>query len=121
MGCKSGQFGIEMVTLENGGIVKSIHGDLYKDSIWYTVYGDKGRMECGREDAKDGHVSRIYVNSDEESGAYGTGKLISYQPVHGMEDKLEGFGHGGSDFYTMYHFVEKIKGNPDADTIDVIL
>ena len=47
MGCKSGQFGIEMVTLENGGIVKSIHGDLYKDSIWYTVYGDKGRMECG--------------------------------------------------------------------------
>ena len=36
-----------------------------------------------------------------------------------MEDKLAGFGHNGSDFYSMYNFVEKIKGNPDADTIDV--
>jgi predicted dehydrogenase len=52
-GRKSGQFGIEMVTLENGGIVKSIHGGLYKNSVWYSVYGSKGRMESGREDAKD--------------------------------------------------------------------
>ena len=28
-GSKAGAFGIEMVTLENGGIVKSIHGGLY--------------------------------------------------------------------------------------------
>ena len=119
VGCKSGQFGIEMVTLENGGIVKSIHGDLYKNSIWYTMYGAKGRMECGREDAQDGHINRIYVNSDEYSGGYDTETLETYLPTHGMEDRLEGFGHGGSDYYSMYHFVEKIKGNPDADTIDV--
>lgn len=43
-GAKGGLFGIEMVTLENGGIIKSIHGDLYKDSIWYSMYGSKGRM-----------------------------------------------------------------------------
>ena len=30
-GAKSGQFGIEMVTLENGGIIKSINGGLYKN------------------------------------------------------------------------------------------
>ena len=37
-----------------------------------------------------------------------------------MDEKLQGiFGHGGSDFYSMYHFVEKILGNPNADTIDV--
>jgi hypothetical protein len=29
------------------------------------------------------------------------------------------FGHGGSDFYSMYHFIEKVLGNKDADTIDV--
>ena len=34
VGSKSGQYGIEMVTLENGGIIKSRHGVLYKDSIW---------------------------------------------------------------------------------------
>lgn len=118
-GCKSGQFGIEMVTLENGGIVKSIHGDLYKNSIWYTMYGSKGRMECGREDAMDGHIGKIYVNTDKYDGGYETGELRSYFPDHGMGDKVEGFGHGGSDFYSMYHFINKINGVADADTIDV--
>ena len=118
-GSKSGQFGIEMVTLENGGIIKSIHGGLYKDSIWYCAYGSKGRMECGREDARDGHVHKIYVNADAFSGDYGNGKLDSYEPKNDIAANTEGFGHGGSDFYSMYHFVEKIRGNENADTIDV--
>lgn len=120
VGSKSGQYGIEMVTLENGGIIKSIHGGLYKNSVWYSAYGSKGRMECGREgDNKSGHIYKIYVDSDEYSGGYDTAKSQSYEPKHGMEDKVEGFGHGGSDFYSMYNFVEKIKGNDDADIIDV--
>lgn len=118
-GAKSGSFGIEIVTLENGGIVKSIHGDLYRNSVWYSVYGSKGRMECGREDAKDGHIDKIYVNCDNFSGEYGAEKIESYNPIHGAADKIEGFGHGGSDFYSMYYFVERIKGNPEADIIDV--
>ena len=118
-GAKGGIFGIEMVTLENGGIIKSIHGDLYKNSVWYSVYGAKGRMECAREDAKAGHFDKLYVNYDDFSGEYGEEKLESYNPILGQEDKLEGFGHGGSDYYAMYHFVEKIKGNPEADIIDV--
>ena len=119
VGAKTGQFGIEMVTLENGGIIKSIHGGLYKNSIWYSVYGDKGRMECAREDAKDGHINKIYVNYNEFSGDYSNEKFESYKPEHHVEGKKEGFGHGGSDFFSMYYFVEKIKGNKDADTIDV--
>lgn len=118
-GAKAGSFGIEMVTLENGGIVKSIHGGLYKNSVWYSVYGSKGRMECGREDAKDGHIDKIYVNYDNFSGEYGDEKIESYNPVHENVNKIEGFGHGGSDFYSMYYFVERIKGNQDADIIDV--
>lgn len=118
-GSKSGLFGIEMVTFENGGIAKSIHGDLYKNSIWYSIYGSKGRMECAREDAEDGHIDKIYVNSDEFSGGYDTGKLEKYNPVHGDAKGIEGFGHGGSDYFSMYHFVEKIRGNRDADIIDV--
>ena len=118
-GRKAGQFGMEMVTLENGGIVKSIHGNLYKNSIWYTMYGSKGRMECGREDAMDGHIAKIYVNKDEYDGGYETGSLRSYFPDHGMTDRAEGFGHGGSDFYSMYYFINKILGDKNADTIDV--
>lgn len=119
MGAKGGSFGIEMVTLENGGIVKSIHGGLYKNSIWYCAYGSKGRMECGREDARDGHIAKIYVNADEYSGGYDTERYESYEPKNELDASIDGFGHGGSDFYSMYHFVERIRGNTQADTIDV--
>ena len=119
IGAKGGSFGIEMVTLENGGIIKSIHGGLYKDSIWYSMYGSKGRMECGREDAKDGHIEKIYVNYDNYSGEYGDERLESYKPVNEDVKGLEGFGHGGSDFYSMYYFVERLKGDTKADIIDV--
>ena len=98
------QFAIEMVTLENGGIVKSIHGSLYKNSIWYSVYGSKGRMESAREDAKEGHVKKLYVNCDEFSGEYGKEKIESYMPENEVKADVKGFGHGGSDFYSMYHF-----------------
>lgn len=118
-GAKGGQFGIEMVTLENGGIIKSIHGGLYKNSIWYSVYGSKGRMECAREDADAGHINKLYVNFDEFSGDYENGKYESYEPKIGTSFDIEGFGHGGSDFYSMYFFIERILGDTNADIIDV--
>ena len=119
VGSRAGQFGIEMVTLENGAIVKSIHGGLYRDSIWYSVYGSKGRMESAREDSRRDNVYRIYIHADENDGDYAPTKPINYEPVRDLDEKAKGFGHGGSDFYSMYHFIEKIKGNPEADVIDV--
>jgi len=122
VGSKSGLFGIEMVTLENGGIVKSIHGSLYKDSVWYSIYGSKGRMESAREDVfpKDReYIKHIYVNADEFSGQYAENNPETYMPSMELSDAAKDFGHGGSDFYSMYHFVEKLRGNPDADIIDV--
>lgn len=118
VGAKTGGFGIEMVTLENGGLVKSIHGSLYKDSHWYTLYGSKGRVETVRQDvARDG-FRQIHANLDEYDGEY-QWNVKTYFPERGMDDKCEKFGHGGSDFYSMYHFIEKLLGNPEADTIDV--
>ena len=119
VGDKGGSFGIEMVLLENGGIVKSIHGGLYKNSVWYSVYGSKGRMESAREDAKAGEVSQIYVNADEYPGEYGEEKLIRYEPKGYADNVDKYFGHGGSDYYCMDQFVKKILGEDDADIIDV--
>ena len=119
VGAKGGQFGIEMVTLENGGMIKSIHGGLYRNSIWYSVYGSKGRLECGREDAMDGHIGKLYINKDEYDGGYETGSLNAVFPQHAPAGEVEGFGHGGSDFFSMYYFIKKILGDEDADTIDV--
>lgn len=120
MGAKGSAFGIEMVTLENGGLVKSIHGvGLYRNSVWYTMYGGKGRMECPREDANADHVSRIYVNCDAFSGEYKERPVENYMPAREHDEECRKFGHGGSDFYSMYHFVEKLLGNPEEDIIDV--
>jgi len=119
MGALSGGFGIEMVTLENGAIVKSIHGGLYENSIWYSMYGSKGRMESAREGTERDGNKRIYVKCDEYSGEYAGRKTETYLPESPLAEKTNGFGHSGSDFYSMWNFIEKIKGNPDADTIDV--
>jgi hypothetical protein len=117
-GAKGAQFGIEMITLENGGIVKSVHGNLYKNSIWYSVYGSKGRAETSREDADLDNVSMLYVNADEYSGEYPKDKKpFAYKPF--IDEKANDFGHSGSDYYTMLNFVKKINGDEDADVIDV--
>lgn len=118
MGSKGAGYGIEMVTLENGGFVKSIHGGLYKNSVWYCLYGSKGRIETEREDAAWEGFNKVHVNLDEYDGQY-RGDVKSYMPKRDMDDKSESFGHGGSDYYCMHEFIEKIKGNPDADIIDV--
>lgn len=116
VGAKGGQFGIEMITLENGGIIKSIHGDLYKNSIWYSVYGSKGRAESAREDTGC-NVEKIYVNVDEYSGEYKYKPAKEYLPE--ISEKAKQFGHGGSDYYSMYNFIMKLRGDEKADIIDV--
>ncbi|MBQ2968635.1 MAG: Gfo/Idh/MocA family oxidoreductase [Clostridia bacterium] len=121
MGSKSSTFGIEMVTLENGAIVKSIHGGLYTNNVWFSIYGGKGHMESGREAVKDingGYVGNLTTEIDEFSGKYAV-KTEHLKPLHADKDKVEGFGHGGSDYLSMYNFVEKILGNEEADIIDV--
>ena len=119
VGSKSGSFGMELIQLENGGIFKSIHGDLYVDSIWYSIYGSKGNMESARESAQNGAFDRIYIHADEYSGGYDTTRKDTYLPTREQDEQAKSFGHGTSDFYTMYNFVRKIQGDPDADIIDV--
>ena len=115
----TGQFGIEMITLENGGILKSIHGDLYKNSIWYSLYGSKGRMETAREDAEKDDICTLYVNADEYSGEYAQRPVQCYRPETRFPELDKVFNHNGSDFYSMYNFAQKILGDPAADIIDV--
>ncbi|MBQ8494962.1 MAG: Gfo/Idh/MocA family oxidoreductase [Clostridia bacterium] len=119
VGARGGSFGIEMVTLENGAIVKSIHGGLYRNSIWYSLYGSKGRMESGRPNCPDGAIEYIYVSADEFDGEYANRNAESYNPTRPLDENAEGFGHAGSDFYSMYHFIEYLRGNKHADVIDV--
>ena len=118
-GGKGADMGMELVTLENGAIVKSIHGGLYVNSVWYSMYGSKGRMESAREETGKNDVKTIFVKCDMNEGDYAKLPVEEYRPTRPYDDKAKAFGHGSSDFYCMWHFVEKIKGNPEADIIDV--
>ena len=107
----AGAGAIEMVTLENGAIVKSIHGGLKREpsSINYEIYGSKGMMETDRW---DGMKMTSYI----EKGRLCSGDLDHYEPEPyisaDMASKFQ--GHGGSDFYATHFFIEKILGKPDG-------
>ena len=119
IGAKSAEYGIEMVTLENGAIVKSGHGGTYKNSVWYTISGTKGRLETAKEDSNSGKYNRIYVNTDDEHGAWETAKLETYMADEKLAGDAAALGHGGSDFYTMDNFIARINGDTGADIIDI--
>ncbi len=117
MGRKTGLAGIEMVTLENGGIVRSIHGDLDKNSIRYCIYGSKGRATSASEDLKNGGVERIYVNLDESEGVY-KDNPVDYLPSDEISRLAKDAGHGGSDYYVMHNFINALEGK-EAEIIDI--
>jgi hypothetical protein len=107
-----------MVTLDNGAIVKSIHGGLKREpgSINFQVYGSKGMMETNRW---DGSQMSAYIEGEKLC----IGELNHYSPEPFIVNDLarQTAGHGGSDFYTTHFFLEKILGRPDGDkyAIDV--
>jgi Predicted dehydrogenases and related proteins len=110
--------GIELVTLDNGAVAKSIHGDLKREpgSINYEIYGQKGMMESGRlEGTKTLNVYR-------EGESVCVGAWENYDPINEIAaEKAEiAQSHGGSDFYPTHFFIEKILGRPDGKwSIDV--
>ena len=142
MGAKAGHAGIEMITLENGAVVKSLHAcSLAKNSIWYSMYGTRGRAESRREDASGESVGKLYLKND--TAAHPAGEWAEYFPSFDSEEPRSGefgvegefshrvvversnkpdarltFGHYGSDYLTMINFVRAIQRKP-ADTVNV--
>lgn len=110
--------GLELVTLENGAVVKSLHGWLKREGngVNYTIYGQKGTMETGRMEGSTGmHVYR-------EGDKIGVGEWEHYEPTFFLDGDVaaKNEGHGGSDFYPTHLFIEKILGRPNGDqAIDV--
>ena len=114
--CRGG--GIEMITMENGAVFKSIHGDLKREpsSVNYEVYGTKGMMETGRLEGDK--KFNIYIEGEELC----KGKWENYDPENDIASDIakEFESHGGSDFYATHFFIEKILGRPDGKwAIDV--
>ena len=121
LGLKSGDCaGIEILTLDNGAICKSVHGHLKREpgSINYEIYGTKGSMESERftpSYAPKGQGAELQVYRESEKLCVGTTERYRPDRQAVAADMAEKFsGHGGSDFYPTHFFIERILGNPDG-------
>ena len=119
MGAKAGAYGMEIVTLENGALLKSTHGvGVSNHSLWYMVNGTKGVLESAREPANAGEVNTLYGELDENEGDNDR-KISEIETKDALTETASGGDHGGADYYTLYHVVEALRGNRNADVIGV--
>jgi len=110
--------GLEMVTLENGAVMKSVHGNLKREpgSINYELYCTKGMMETGRL----APLSQLNIYKEGEKRCIGEWEKYDPAPRIAAEKAKQHATHGGSDFYATHFFIEKILGRPDGEwAIDV--
>lgn len=106
LGNTCGCGGMEIVTLENGAILKSVHGNLksYRHSN-YQLNGTLGSLQ----EINEGEIG-VYA---EQIGQNCRGERKQYKPepvVAGSELS----GHGGGDFFTTYYFIRSILGDEVA-------
>ncbi|MCR5040481.1 MAG: Gfo/Idh/MocA family oxidoreductase [Clostridia bacterium] len=119
MGAMGAPFAMEVITLEDGSFVKSLHGvSPSKYSLWYSFSGSRGVAETGRDAAGAGKTDVLYMDCDKVEDS-GDGLEKDTDLRDGLSDAAGDFGHEGSDYYTFYQIVESINGNRQSDVIDV--
>ncbi len=108
-----GGAGLEMVTLDNGAVVKSIHGGLKREPAQnrYQIYCSKGLMESDRNSGAK--LFNAY-KEDDEKVCVGSWERYNPEPFVAKEKAKKIATHGGSDFYATYLFIQKILGKPDG-------
>lgn len=121
--CFRGNGAIEMITLESGAVCRSLHGWLRRqgaNNYNYMFYGEKGMIENSRFE------DRSNISFYREGDAYCSGEWEKYVSEPFIEtdlssDTVQATAHGGSDYYALYFFFERILGNKEAEawSIDV--
>lgn len=118
LGCPL-QAGVELITLDNGAIARSVHGHLKREpgAVNYMFYGTKGMMESGR------HEENKRFNYYRESDKLCIGDWEKYDPEAQDAKELAQYfsGHDGGDVYPTHYFIQKILGKPEGEkySIDV--
>ncbi|MCA1809360.1 MAG: Gfo/Idh/MocA family protein [Kiritimatiellia bacterium] len=111
-GGRSADGSVILCQMSNGATMKVLPWCNYKrhpEAIWYAVYGSNGMMETDRWNEL---TNRVHIFR-ENNGKWE--RNMSYMPTFPMVTDLSRKigGHGGSDFYTMHVFLQKILGRAD--------
>ena len=119
MGAKGAQMSVEMLTLTNGAIVRSLHGQSCRNSIRFSMIGSHGKAESATEAqaiARPEDRGRMFVSLDIDPTDPDF-SVDTYVPKNDYAQP-EGLFHEIADLYLLDNFVCAIKGEPH-DTIDV--
>lgn len=106
LGTATPSAGMELITLSNGAILKSLHGGLKQNEhSSFQINGDRGSMM----DRGDKQIA-VYMEGENEN-CRGKHELYTPEPVMIGTEKS---GHGGGDFFTTHYFIQSILGDPVA-------
>ncbi len=112
-----GNAGLEIVTLEDGTVIHSLHGGLKREpgGTNWRVYCEEGYMQSSFIDRGTG-AGNVYSEYKENEHEVTVGEWKRYVPKMGFCDEIaDKTGHGGSDFFVTYFFVKKILGEPEGE------
>jgi predicted dehydrogenase len=96
--------------MDNGAVMKSLHGALRGHGNYVRIHGNKGLMENSRHGDKQ--RLRVWREPWEKNEDEPTERVYKPDfPVY--HDRATRAGHGGGDFFTSYHFAQAIRtGEP---------
>lgn len=98
--------GAMLVTLDNGGVVHALASFAAgRDSQWLSIYGTAGVVESDRW----GDRNLLHVRLGAAAGR--EAELRTYLATYPEQPAAAAHaGHGGSDFFPVYHFLRAVRG-----------
>lgn len=100
--------GVIMCRMDNGAVLKSLHGGLRGHGNYVRIHGNKGLME----NCRHGDKNRLRVWREPWEKRQGEPRETVYTPDFPVHQGVAGqAGHGGGDFFTSFHFAEAIRRN----------
>lgn len=104
--------GVILLRMDNGAVVKSLHGQLRGHGSWVRIHGNQGMMEVGRFPGGGGVVAGGHLRIWREPWDKEEGEPMErvYQPdFPAYHAQAMAAGHGGGDFFTNFFFAEAIR------------
>jgi len=95
-----------LIRMDNGAVMKSLHGNLRGHGNYVRIHGNKGLME----NCRCGDKQRLRVLREPWEKRKGEPSEIIYKPdFPAHHAKATRAGHGGGDFFTNFAFAEAIR------------
>lgn len=95
-----------MMKMDNGAVVKSLHGALRGHQLCTRIHGNKGLMESLR--VMNTNMLRLHRATFDKDRSEPVERIYLPDFPEHHQDATQ-TGHGGADFFTNFHFAEAIR------------